>query len=105
MLEYTIGSLSNREATYFCIAIRCGARFIYEWWSTLFFKLISQKVKKAFDKGQKVRYNLTIEKNKKSNYGCLIHKGIGYEDIKSLCIMNRTSKVEGMRLYYEHFSR
>ena len=37
----------------------------------LFFLLNSQKVKKVFDKGQKVRYNLTIEKSKKSNLDVL----------------------------------
>lgn len=38
-----------------------------------FFKQKSQKVKKVFDKSQKVRYTLAIEKNKKSKSGCLTH--------------------------------
>ena len=44
-----------------------------KWRLVLFFLLNSQKVKKVFDKGQKVRYNLTIEKNKRSKSDCLIH--------------------------------
>ena len=73
MLEYTIGSLSNRGATYFYCAIDVG-RYSYTNRSLQFF--LNKKVKKSkkvFDKGQKVRYTLTIEKNKKSKSGCLFH--------------------------------
>ncbi len=47
-----------------------------------FFKNKSQKVKKVFDKGQKVRYTLTIEKNKRSNSDCLIHYSNDYKHLK-----------------------
>lgn len=72
MLEYTIGSLSTREATYFYFVIDVGDDSYIN--SVLqIFQIKSQKVKKVFDKGQKVRYNLTIEKNKRSKSDCLIH--------------------------------
>ena len=67
MLEYTIGSLSNRGATYFYCAIDVGR---YSYMNRVLQFFLNKKV---FDKGQKVRYTLTIEKNKKSKSGCLFH--------------------------------